>query len=234
MNTLQKALKRKLDCFLISLCGEEDLKDKYNMAYIILRGKLTPRFLYVHEKELYELGYSLDEIVEGKVCIITKSDTDYKNCKCICYTKDSCDIENAEVIVISGKVHCTNCNVTVLHTKLLCAFNSIVHVEDGVRIITNKCKVYIHFCEILHLQDSKCIAVQVDEVDVDDSFLSIQQANLIEVYGRSNVKAKWQSVVNAYVAISGTIKLYHESFIRVQENNKLNIKLFDKSQMMYI
>lgn len=50
MNTLQKALKRKLDCFLISLCKDEDLKDKYNMAYIILRGKLTPRFLYIHEK----------------------------------------------------------------------------------------------------------------------------------------------------------------------------------------
>ena len=234
MNTLQKALKRKLDHFLFSSCEEDDLKNRYNFAWIIFRGKLSPRFLYTHKEELYELGYSLDEIVEGKVCIITKSDIDYKNCKCICYTKDSCDIESAEVIVISGKVHCTNCNVTVLHTKLLCAFNSIVHVEDGVRIITNKCKVYIHFCEILHLQDSKCIAVQADEVDVDDSFLSIQQANLIEVYGRSNVKAKWQSVVNAYVAISGTIKLYHESFIRVQENNKLNIKLFDKSQMMYI
>lgn len=105
MNTLQKALKRKLDCFLISLCGEEDLKDKYNMAYIILRGKLTPRFLYTHEKELYELGYSLNKVVEGKVCIITKS---------------------------------------------------------------------------------------------------------------------------------GTIKLYHESLIRTKENNKLNIKLYDKSQMMYI
>lgn len=234
MNTLQKALKRKLDCFLVGLCKDEDLKDKYNMAYIILRGKLTPRFLYTHEKELYELGYSLNKVVKGKVCIITKSGAEYKNCECICYTKDSCDVENAEVTVISGKVYCVDCNVTVFHAKLLCAFNSIVHVEDGVRIITNKCKVYLHYCENLHLQDSKCIAVQVDEVDVDDSFLSIQQANLIEVYGHSNVKAKWQSVVNAYVVTGGTIKLYHESFIRMNKNNKLNVKLYDKSQMMYI
>lgn len=56
----------------------------------------------------------------------------------------------------------------------------------------------------------------------------------MEVYGRSNVKAKFQSVVNAYAAISGTIKLYHESFIRTKENKKLNVKLYDKSQMMYI
>lgn len=234
MNTLQKALKRKLDCFFISLCGEEDLKNKYNMAYIILRNKLTPRFLYIHEKELYELGYSLDKVVEGKVCIITKSDTKYKNCECICYTKYSCEVENGNVITISGRIYCDNCNVTVLYAKQLFACNSIVHVEDGVRIITNKCKVYLHYCESLYLQDSKCIAVQVDEVDVEDSFLSIRQANLMEVYGRSNVKAKWQSVVNAYVAIGGTIKLYHESFIRVNKNNKLNVKLYDKSQMMYI
>lgn len=61
------------------------------MAYIILRGKLTPRFLYIHEKELYELGYSLDKVVEGKVCIITKDNAEYKNCNCICYTKSSCN-----------------------------------------------------------------------------------------------------------------------------------------------
>lgn len=234
MNTLQKALKRKLDCFLVGLCKDEDLKDKYNMAYIILRGKLTPRFLYIHEKELYELGYSLDKIVESKVCIITKSGTEYKNCECICYTKHNCSVENGNIVIISGKVHCINCNVKVWDVKHLYAFDSIVHVEDGFKIIASKCKVYVHYCKILYLYNSKCIAVQADEVDVENSFLSIRQANLMEVYGRSNVKAKLQSVVNAYAAISGTIKLYHESFIRTKENKKLNVKLYDKSQMMYI
>lgn len=233
MNTLQKALKRKLDCFLISLCEEEDLKDKYKMAYIILRGKLTPRFLYIHEKELYELGYSLDKVVEGKVCIITKSGTKYENCECICYTKYNCSIENGNAVIISGSVHCINCNVKVWDVKYLYAFDSIVHMEDGFKIIASKCKLYVHYCEILYLYNSKCIACQVDEISIEDSFLSVQQSNLIEAYGCSNVKAKWQSIVNAYMK-SGTIKLYHESLIRTKENNKLNIKLYDKSQMMYI
>lgn len=234
MSVLEKALKQKLDCFLFSLCEGDGLKDKHNMAQIILRGKLSPRFLYAHKEELYELGYSLNEVKEGKVCIITKGGVNYKNCECICYTKGSCDVENANIIAISGNVFCFNCKITVYNVNKLLAYYSVVHVEDGIKVITSRCKVYLHYCKILHLYNSRCIACQADEVMVENSFLSIQQSNLIEVEGRSNVKAKWQSVVNAQNAKGGTIKLYHESFIRIQENNKTNVKLYDKSQIMYI
>ena len=234
MSVLEKALKQKLDCLLFSLCEGDGLKDKHNMAQIILRGKLSPRFLYTHKEELYELGYSLNEVIKGKVCIITKGGANYKNCECICYTKGGCDVENANTIVISGNVFCFNCKITVYNVNKLLAYYSVVHVEDGIKVITSRCKVYLHYCKILRLYNSRCIACQADEVTVENSFLSIQQSNLIEVYGHSNVKASWQSVVNAHVAKNGTIKLYNESFIRIQKNNKTNVKLYDKSQIMYI